>query len=129
MSSSGAAKPILLLALKGLETCRHSGIPKASQDLQGVVLEMLADCVMILRSRLRSCLAQQRLSSTGSLEAMDVPNGFHVGRPAREARKTTDGSISFAGQPSDCEQLDRVRVNAPALTSVPRRFHVKECEV
>ena len=90
---------------------------------------MLADCVMILRSRLRSYLAQKRQSSVGSLEAMDVPNGFHVGRPAGEAREGSDGSISFARQPSVCEQLVRVQLHKPALTSVLGRFLVKEYEV
>lgn len=128
-TGKGATKPIVLRAFGGLETSQHSRIPRLRRDVPGVVLEVLADCVMILRSRLRSHLAQQRQSSVGSLGAMDVPNGFHVGRPAREACKGTDGSISFARQPSLCEQLVRVLLLKPALKRVPRRFRVKECEV
>ncbi len=125
----GAAKPIVLRAFVVWEACQHSRIPRLRSHLPGVVLEVLADCVMILRSRLRSHLAQQRQSSVGSLLATDVPNGFHLGRPAREACKGTDGSISFARQPSLYEQLVRVLLLKLALKSMARRFLVKECEV
>ncbi len=84
---------------------------------------------MILRSRLRSYLAQKRQSSSGSLEATDVPNGFPVGRPAGEAREGTDGSISFARQPSLFEQLVIVQLQTRAAISVPERFRVMACEV
>lgn len=94
-----------------------------------VALELLTECVMILRSRLRSCLAQKRQSSVGSSEAPDVPNGPHADRPAGETREGADRGISFARQPSLCEQLVRVQLLKPALTSVHGRFRVKECEV
>lgn len=107
-------------------TGNSTWIPCASLAM---ALELLAECVMILGSRSRSYLAQKRQSSAGSSEARDVPNGFHVGRPAGEAREGTDGSISFARQPSLCEQLVRVPLQKPAPTGVPGRFSVKECEV
>ena len=97
--------------------------------LTGVVLEMLTECVMILGSRLRSSLAQKRQASVGSLEVMDVPNGFHVGRPAGESRRVTDVGISFARQPLLCEQLVRVQLLKHALIGLSGCFRVKECEV
>ncbi len=84
---------------------------------------------MILGSRLRSSLAQRRQASVGSLEVMDVPNGFHVGRSAGEARRVTDVSISFARQPLLCEHLVRVQLPKPALVGLRGCFRVKECEV
>lgn len=94
-----------------------------------MALELLGECVMILGSRSRSYLAQKRQSSAGSLEAQDVPSGFQADRPAGEVREGTDDSISFARQPSLCEQLVRVQLQRPALASVLGRFSVKECEV
>ena len=64
-----------------------------------MALEMLAECVMILRSRSRSYLAHRRQSYVGWLKATDVPTVSHADRPASEARKGKDGSISLRGNP------------------------------